>query len=349
MNKLFFPLFVFSLIFVSCNNTSKKMNKAQYSGNDITGQVNIIRDKDSKAASLDININGKWELYAGNSVDNIDFSNPILEGANSGTFSIAVNDTARSYFEIVTPEGSAIISERHLPMQGGYNFRDLGGIKNTEGKYIKWGKVFRSDDLHNLTNADLRYLANIPLISIVDFRSDAEIKIAEDKVPTSVKEDYAFSIVPGDVLDFADFANLSIEQMDSVMMKLNISLVTDSSCIDQYRKYFDLLQNSNDVPLMFHCSAGKDRTGMGAALFLSALGVDEETIMKDYMASNVYLADKYSDQIAKQPNLKSLFEVKPQFIKAGLDQIKKDHGSVENYLTNVLRVDLAKMKEMYLY
>ena len=349
MSKLFFTLSIFSLFFVSCTDSKKSMKKAEYSGKDISEQVSIFRDKDSKTASLDINVNGKWSLYVGNSVDDIDFSKPILEGANTGIFPINVNDSVRSYFEIVTSDGSAILSERHLPMTGGYNFRDLGGIKNTEGKYIKWGKIFRSDDLHNLTDSDLKYLSNIPLISIVDFRSDTEISVAADKVPTSLKMSYPLSIIPGNVLDFKDFKNLSAEQMDTLMMKLNISLVTDSSCIVQYHKFFELVQSNDDVPLMFHCSAGKDRTGMGAALILFSLGVDENTIMNDYMASNTYLADKYSDLIAKQPNLKSLFEVKPQFIKAAIDQIKKDHGSVDNYLTNVLHVDIAKMKEMYLY
>ena len=133
------------------------------------------------------------------------------------------------------------------------------------------------------------------------------------------------------------------------MKDMNILLVTDSACIHQYKEFFKLLQNGDDIPLMFHCSAGKDRTGMGAALVLSALGVDEQTILKDYLLSNTYLANKYAGLKSQYPTISSLFEVKPEFLQAGLDKIKKDHGSVENYLTKVLGVDIQKMREMYLY
>ena len=325
------------------------MTKAEYSGEDIKSSVNITRDKDTKKATFTIHSTGKWTLYAGSSVDEIDFSKPLLEGSESGTFALQVNDTARSYFQVVTDKGRAILSEEHLPMAGGYNFRDLGGIKTKDGKYVKWGKIFRSDDLHNLTDADLNYLSSIPLVSIVDFRSQNEIDNGPDKIPSSVKEDYAMSISPGNLLTAASLENFTLEQSDSAMQDINKLLVTDIDAIKQYKRMFDLLQSANDVPLMFHCSAGKDRTGMAAALILSALGVDDEVIMKNYLESNTYLADKYAKYIAQKPELRPLFEVKPEFLKAGLDQIKKDHGSIENYLANVLMVDINKMREMYLY
>lgn len=335
------------LVISSCNK--KQTLKAEYSEQNISEKAYIIRDKTTKQASLRIDINGKWKLYSGPSIDKIDLVKPIAEGNTNGTFALNVNDTARSYFQLVTEEGKAIIAERHLPMTGGYNFRDLGGFRTQDGKYVKWGKVFRSDDLHNLTDADLKYLSSIPLISIVDFRAKSEIEAAPDKVPTSVHKDYAYSITPGNLNSIDIIKKLSPAQMDSVMENINRLLVTDSTYISQYKSYFALLQNPKQVPLMFHCSAGKDRTGMGAALFLFSLGVDEGTILKDYLASNGYLGDKYAPLIAKYPNMKSLFEVKPEFLKAGLAQIKKDHGSIDNYLTDVLNVDLNKMKQLYLY
>lgn len=143
--------------------------------------------------------------------------------------------------------------------------------------------------------------------------------------------------------------SMTPDKIDSLMMEMNILLVTDPDCINRYKKFFELLQNKSNTPLLFHCSAGKDRTGMGAALILSALGVDEQTIMKDYLLSNIYLANKYSKMKAANPNLSSLFEVKPEFLQAGLDKIKNDHGNVENFLTKMLNIDIAKMREMYLY
>ena len=345
MNKLL--LLPFVLLLIACQTEMKK--EIGYSGEDISKNASITRDKETKKATFNIDIDTGWALYAGNSVDNIDLQTPIAEGTTKGQFPLNISDSIRSYFQLITTNGNAILAEQHLPMAGGYNFRDMGGIKNTDGKYVKWGKVFRSDDLFKLTDADLNYLASIPLTTIVDFRAQSEIDAAPDRVPSSVKTDFLCSITPGQLNSFDAVKSLSPNQMDSAMMKMNVLLVTYSTIINQYKAYFNLLQNPNDVPLMFHCSAGKDRTGMGAALFLFSLGVDEETILNDYLLSNTYLGDKYAPLIAKYPDMKPLFVVKPEFLKAGIEQMKKDHGSVENYLTKVLNVDLQKMKDLYLY
>lgn len=346
--KIMLSIPIFFSIMQSCNN-GEAMKKAFYAGNDITKTTFITRDKDSKAAFLTIQTDGAWSLYGGTSVDSIDFSKTIAEGAGSGIFPLNVPDSVRYYFQLITDEGAAVLSEKHLPMAGGYNFRDMGGIKTSDGHHVKWGKVFRSDDLHKLTNADLRYLASIPLITIVDFRSEEEIQQGADKLPVSVTNHELLSITPGNLRDAAvKLEEIDEHQADSLMMDVNKLLVTNPACIEQYKKYFALLQNEKDVPLMFHCSAGKDRTGMAAALFLFSLGVDEETILNDYLLSNTYLEDKYAENIKVNPALKSLFEVKPSFLKAGLMQIKNDHGTIENYLQKILNVDLEKMKVLYL-
>lgn len=334
----------------SCENKGTQ-TKAEYSGEDISNNVAIIRDKTTKSASLQIYTQGQWTLYAGSSVENIDFDQPIAKGIDSGTFPLNVTDSVRSYFQIVTEKGKAIITDRHLPMTEGYNFRDLGGYRTSDGKYVKWGKVFRSDDLHSLTSEDLHYLSAIPLISIVDFRSEEEINTQPDINPSSVKENYKYSISPGNLMGAVrtDMSKLTTEAVDTLMMGMNELLVSDSSCIREYKEYFKLLQNDSNVPLMFHCSAGKDRTGMGAALFFSALGVDEQTIIKDYLLSNVYLANKYAKYKTDNPNLSGLFEVKSEFLLAGLDKIKNDYGSIDNYLVKVLDVDIQNLRDKYLY
>jgi protein-tyrosine phosphatase len=326
-------------------------NRATYSGQDISREASIIRDKDSKAASVQINTSGAWKLYAGPSAESIDGAAPLAEGRNNGHFPLAVPDSVRAYFLVVTPNGRAILSERHLPMTGGYNFRDLGGLRTKEGRYVKWGQIFRSDDLYQLTKEDLRYLSSIPLTTIVDFRSKEEIAAAPDKKAASVKETYTLSITPGNLLNIPLWTakNFSAPQVDTLMMSLNTLLVTDPDAIAKYRLFFGLLQSAHNTPLLFHCSAGKDRTGMAAALVLAALGVDEEIILNDYLLSNVYLADKYAPIKAEYPGLSSLYEVKPAFLQAGLQQIKEEYGSIENFLTEVLHVDLDRMKALYLY
>jgi protein-tyrosine phosphatase len=240
---------------------------------------------------------------------------------------------------------------RLLPMEGGFNFRDMGGYRTISGKQVKWGKVFRSDELHNLTDNDLEYLNEIPLRTIVDFRSEQELKDAPDKKPASVINSYALTITPGNRSNINDPEGLKdvvTESGERFMKGINYSFVTDSSIIARYRKFFAILQDENQTPLLFHCTAGKDRTGMGAALFLASLGVDEETIYKDYMLSNKYIEKKYKAILDTLPSMKALLEVRPQYLQTGLEQIQKDHGSIENYLRDVLQVDLDYMRKLYL-
>lgn len=310
----------------------------------------ITRDKESKIAYLKIDTEGKWKLFSGPSVKDINMSTPILKGKGSGTFRLQVPTDSRSYFMLMTGKENLVLAERHLPMEGGFNFRDLGGIKAKDGRVVKWGQLFRSDDLHNLTDDDLNYLSSIPIMTVVDFRSEQEIEQAPDRVPSSARYDYPYSITPGNLTtNAADLSSIQSMDMDSVMRSINELLVSDPSSIKRYKDFFALLQQKENTPLLFHCTAGKDRTGMGAALILYALGVDEDTIMKDYLLSNKYITEKYSDYIKQYPSLTPLFEVRPQYLSTGIQKIKQDYGTVDNYLERVLNVDIPHFREMYLY
>lgn len=345
MKKVVFLLLVIS-VFISCK---KDFKKAVYEGQDISESASIVRNKDTKQADLSINVNGNWTLYSGESTDAIDYSKSYT-GTGKGIFPLDVNDSIRSYFQLITDEGKAILSERHLPMEGGFNFRDLGGIKTREGKYVKWGKFFRTDELSSLTSSDLTYLKYIPIISVVDFRTKSEIELKPDKLPSSVKERYEMNISPGNLdLKGFDLDQLAKLNTDSVMVAMNKALVTDSVIIDTYKQFFALLQNESNLPVIFHCTAGKDRTGMAAALILFTLGVDEDTIMKDYLSSNIYLKDKYAKLIEERPFLEPMFTVKKEYLQTSIDLINEKYGSVDNYLTNQLNIDINKFREMYLY
>lgn len=246
-------------------------------------------------------------------------------------------------------EEKEAIEVRHVPLKGAFNFRDLGGYKTQDGKHVKWRKIFRSDDLFNLTEEDLTYLSSIPLLSIVDFRSETEVEKAPDKIPSSLKDHYDYKISPGNLsmsseMDLSFFAT----QGDSIMQAINKSLVVDSACVERYRDFFALLQDETKIPLLFHCTAGKDRTGMGAALILFALGVDEETIFEDYLLSNQYLEGKYGEIKKAHPEIASMLGVKREYLQAGIDEIRNRYGSIDSFLTEILNVDLIKFREIYL-
>ncbi len=162
-------------------------------------KAQIKRDKHTKAASLDIDVEGDWFLYAGDAVDNINQTRPILSGNGSGIFPLNVSTSIRIYFKLVAGNKSMVFAERHLPMAGGYNFRDLGGFRTQEGRYIKWGRLFRADELSNLTENDVKYLASIPITSVVDFRAQNEARRSPDKLPSTVHFTYPIAITPGNL------------------------------------------------------------------------------------------------------------------------------------------------------
>lgn len=308
----------------------------------------IIRNKYTKAATLNLTVEGNWSLYAGSSVDNINRLAPILTGNGSGIFPLNVSTSIRIYFKLVTEKNEILFTDKHLPMEGGYNFRDLGGIRTKEGRYTKWGKLFRADELSNLTESDLKYLTSVPLTSVIDFRAQSETKRSPDKLPPTVHFTYPIAITPGNLSTEGIQANLLKTNIDSHMKHMNRLLVSDPACVRAFRIFFAIVQNNLSAPLVFHCSAGKDRAGMATALVLFALGVDEETVMQDYLMSKTYLSDKYSAFIAKYPRAESIFTVKRMFLQAGINQIKRDHGSIMNFLTKELKVDIVRMRRLYL-
>lgn len=340
------------LLATACKNNEKNEHeKIGFSGTDLSSLASISRDKETKKASFETSLNEQWVLYSGLSPDSIDFSKPLLSGKTAGTYTLDVQVNKRYYFEVVTKESSAALAERHLPMSGGFNFRDLGGYKTKEGKFVKWGKIIRSDDLSKLTDADLEYLSSMPLLTDIDYRSVEEIKPSPDKRPQSLLNYLEYNISPGNTdAMMAKLKTATSAAIDSEMMAMNVFFVSNDEATIQYHKMFELLQNpKRNVPLLYHCTAGKDRTGMASALILYALGADDKTVMDDYLLSNKYIEAKFASYIKQYPNLLGLFSVKEEYLQAGLDAINKNYGNVDNFLTKKLKVDINKMRDLYLY
>lgn len=237
---------------------------------------------------------------------------------------------------------NSINNNRLLPIEGAYNVRDLGGYATTDNKTVKKEIVFRSGDLNLLTDDDLNYLSNIPLITTIDFRTPAEIEAAPDRKPASLKNQYFFPIDTGSIINFK---NMTKEMLPELLVLGNESFVND--CQPLFRQFFEVLMSSQNAPLLLHCSAGKDRAGFASALFLSSLGVDRETIIQDYLLTNEYLQDKYESLITSMPILTPLLEAKREYIEAAFNEIDKNYGGIEKYLTDNLDVNLNTMKDLY--
>lgn len=231
---------------------------------------------------------------------------------------------------------------RILPVEGAYNVRDLGGYPAADNKTVKWRKVIRSGDLHLLTDNDLAYFNEIPLKTYIDFRDPEEIKVAPDKAPASLVNQLFLPIETGDIISMQ---KITAESAETALVDGNKYFARENK--ETYKEFFRILMNEENAPLLFHCSAGKDRAGFGAALFLSSLGVDRAVVIDDYLLTNECLKDKYADIIAQMPDLKPLFEVRKEYILAAFEVIDNEYDGIDNYLTNQLGVDLKRMRELY--
>ena len=112
---------------------------------------------------------------------------------------------------------------------------------------------------------------------------------------------------------------------------------------DVYKEFFSILSEKENAPLLFHCSAGKDRTGIAAALLLSALGVDRETVTEDYMLSAEHITKKYEFITREHPELKPLTTVRKEYLETAFRVIDEEFGGIERYLIDNLEVDLDKL------
>lgn len=243
---------------------------------------------------------------------------------------------------------------RHVPLSGQPNFRDLGGYAAVDGRTVKWGLVFRSGELSQLSDDDLSRLGGLGIRAVVDLRSPEEVSArGAGRLPPDAQA-YPMPIASSDM--FAklipmflkgDFSQLPPDMLDS----MNRILVRDFT--EQYSGLFRVLSDPGNRPLVFHCTQGKDRAGFGAALVLSALGVPWQTVVEDYLLSNHFRKAENDRMLAMIRSLgasqagpdgeqtafssvEGLLYVKEQSLQAAYAEIIERHGSMAAFLTEGL-------------
>ncbi len=234
------------------------------------------------------------------------------------------------------------LESRLVPLEGGHNLRDLGGYPTTDGRRVKWGRLFRSAELSGLTAADLEQLAEIPVRTVIDLRRPSEIREAPDRLPASVTGAVHLPITAGDPsMLAAPDRRTAARRMEEVYR----GLARDNQ--EAFGRFLALLTEPDRGPVVFHCAAGKDRTGFAAMLFLAALGVDRETIATDFLLSNPGLGHKYADWVAEHPHLEPLVVVEPSYLEAGFEVIDREYGGLSAYLTRRLGADIGALRRLY--
>jgi protein-tyrosine phosphatase len=237
-----------------------------------------------------------------------------------------------------------------VPLDGATNFRDLGGYSGSEGRPVKWRKLFRSDHLGDLTPGDVAHLSALGLTRVLDLRGKNERESHPCLLPGP--RVHALSIEPTVVQALQDFAerNKGITEADAVrlMQQTYRAFVTDNT-----KRFAELFQHllHDETPLVFHCTAGKDRTGFAAALVLSALGVQRDVIMNDYLLTNdLYRAPAMVAGSAPPEVRAAVRRVQADYLQSSLDVVDADFGGMQNYLEKGLGLDAAQRQRLeYLY
>jgi len=244
------------------------------------------------------------------------------------------------------------------------NFRDLGGLTGAEGKKVKEKVILRSGEPVGLADAVITELKDIyQLAHIIDMRGEHEV--ANDPVDHIEGAQYLHIDILSSHLKKAPSLDEMLENLrpgiaDDFMHSVYQELIISSDAKAGYRQFIDVLLNPQGS-LLFHCYAGKDRTGWGAVIILKILGVSEEDILTDYLATiegrqnaNAKLIEEYREKGLNQEQLEAfadLLSVKANYLETAFNTIEKEYGTFDDYLRKGLNIEeeeIAKLRNLYL-
>ena len=250
-------------------------------------------------------------------------------------------------------------SHRLLNFEGIHNLRDLGGYATADGRQVQWGKLYRSANFAEATPADLAALSQLGLATFIDLRSTPE-KAEEpnrlpDPLPFEVVEipilDEGNQALVGEVMERVESGDFDGFDPGQKMQQANRQFA--SVFTPQFRQLFATVVAADGAPVLWHCTAGKDRTGFAAAVLLRILGVPRETIMQDYMASlEPALASRKSQLLMLRlfkgeetaAKIEVMMGVEPAWLEAGFDEIDATWGSFDAYVRDGLQLDEADIE-----
>jgi protein-tyrosine phosphatase len=237
---------------------------------------------------------------------------------------------------------------RAVLLDGASNVRDLGGWQTSSGQRVRFGMLYRGAALSALSRADETRLQALGLRTICDLRGCAERERSPSRVSTSGISVLSLPIEPSvgaSLRDIEATREATGEDALTLMRKAYIAYAREWS--DQYRTLFDHILRPGSLPLLFHCSAGKDRTGFGAALILTALGVPHETIELDYLATNrLWRSDSELATRLPAPVANVLLRVHPELLDAAFEAILCEHKSIESYFEQRLGLNAVSRRRL---
>ena len=248
------------------------------------------------------------------------------------------------------------------------NARDLGGYPAAGGRWVRRGRLYRANALNRLTEADIETLGGLRLACLIDFRHPDEIDlIGPNRLPTTppVRQvalplyDPAhdvFTTVSALLTGRAgaeSMVRLRDGEVAAAMLELYRWFVTSPTAREAFASALRVIASSDELPLLFHCTAGKDRTGWLSALVLSALGVDRSVITEDYLWTNelnapgrAYVLARLTDRIEDPTLLLPLLEARLEYLDEAFAEVDRGYGGMDSYLRDGLGLDGATIEAL---
>jgi protein-tyrosine phosphatase len=241
------------------------------------------------------------------------------------------------------------MSVRRLDFDGVINFRDIGGYPAGAGRRTRWGRVYRSDSLAELTVKDVERLAALGLYGISDFRLESERRHKPDRLP----DDHAMTLLtPGfipvgteDMIRSIGANGIEPEAIIAEVTNHYRLFVTDH--LDNYVSSLRMILEADGKPVLLHCTSGKDRTGFGVALILLAAGCAEDIVIADYTMTNDFRRDIgfMFRNVVNPAAIDILTMARPEYIETALATLRDVHGDSDGWL-QAMGFDAAERRRL---
>ncbi len=327
--------------------------------------VSVERNQD-QSIRISWRVDGdEVHIRAGTRANDFPTEIAVVKGASEYLLTQDPFPGRRTYYCLTIYKAGALIeevvtAERVLHLKGAFNFRDIGGYPTKDGKTVRWGRVYRSANLSELSDESVAYVSELGIKLVCDLRSADEVSERPDRLPSPAPNVLMLPIVdPSN--PFVRMARIfsNWNRVDSIMLEGYAQVVLDQNAA-AFARIFHHLKDENSLPAIIHCTAGKDRAGMATAILLIALGVPEEIVIQDYSLSNLYFSyfrdvmDKTITPLKRfgisVDDIRPLLSASPAVMKGALDHLHKEYGSVEAYLAraSVTAEDIDQIKRLLL-
>jgi len=263
------------------------------------------------------------------------------------------------WFAVIVVASADADPSRSVGLQGAPNFRDVGGYATADGRHVKWNLVYRSNELSKLTPDDAEKVDHLHLVSVVDLRTDDERRQAPS-IWLHPPADLYLSPQPS----LAPLMHSILQEAQTADGARAALIDFYSHMPDRYRDEYAALFHriaADQLPLLVHCTAGKDRTGVGIALLLTSLGVKHDTVLEDYQLTETLLSPgvvsgrpaapvggSAQAALAQLPeeSRRALWRADPDYVQAALDSVNREDGSIGGYLTHGLGLSKSEVRSL---